>query len=205
MTELGRRSKLHGELAAADDPIDIRPEEMKIGKVAIPENSSQGLEMLHSASQNLVVVCGVVEDGPWGKWNETHPKHMVQPGDEIVEVNGKRGEYTAVVQELTAKSHKTRLMTMVIRRPMENRVMVYKPEGNSLGLVLVPLDNGLLFIDAVSAGGCIDNWNKKNPDRKVRSLDQIVEVNNVRGSALDLVEAMKKESYDLELVFLTHL
>lgn len=191
-------------LAESRNILEREREEVKIGIVTVAEGAPQGLELLHSPPLNLVVVCGISDDGPWAKWNSAHPDHMVRPGDEIVEVNGKRGDYTAIVQEMSAKPAKSRSMTMTVRRPFENKVVVYKSDGDTLGLILVPLQNGLLFIDAVSAGGVIDGWNAAGKGNKVKSLDQVVEVNKKRGSSLELVEAMKQDGSEVEMVFLTH-
>lgn len=195
-----------------DMPMEVKPvvqregtvEDIKIGVVEVEEGASQGLELLHSHSLNLVVVCGVIKDSPWAKWNDAHPDHMVNPGDEIVEANGQRGDCAAIIAEMKTKAAKKRSMTMVIRRPTQNTVTLDKPIGDTLGLVLVPLDNGNLYIDAVSQGGVVDRWNNDSKAaNKVRSLDQIVEVNKTKGNALDLVNALKADG-EFQMVVLTH-
>eukprot|EP00418_Pyrodinium_bahamense_P068677 CAMPEP_0179098990 /NCGR_PEP_ID=MMETSP0796-20121207/45646_1 /TAXON_ID=73915 /ORGANISM="Pyrodinium bahamense, Strain pbaha01" /LENGTH=235 /DNA_ID=CAMNT_0020796781 /DNA_START=46 /DNA_END=753 /DNA_ORIENTATION=- len=175
---------------------------LKVGAVALQAGASQGLELLHSASENLVIICGVVM-GPWSKWNEAHPDHMVQPCDEILEVNSKRGDYSTIISEMTLKTTRSRMLTMSIRRATEHRILVHKDEGETLGLGLVPLENGLLFIDAVNRGGVIDRWNARNPDQKVRVLDRIVEVNHIRGNAVELVDALKQDG-NIEIMLQTH-
>jgi len=188
------------------DEVKDRPvnEEVKVGAVMIPESASQGLELLHCAAENLVIIVTVLEDGPWARWNATHPDHMVCPGDQVVEVNNKRDDYSVIVAELTLKTTKSRVMSMSIVRPVENIVKLAKEDGKAIGLVLAPLESGLLFVDGVKAGGLIAEWNSERPRRRVRLLDQIVEVNGIRGSASDLVEAMKQEGGTVRLTLMTH-
>lgn len=175
----------------------------QVGAVSIPAGKEHGLELLHSASENRVIVCGV-PSGPWLAWNEAHPRHTVDVCDEIIEVNRKRGDYAIILNELSSKSSRSKMVTMSIRRPTEHRILVDKREGETLGLGFATLGNDALFIDAILENGVISGWNAKNPLRRVRMLDRIVEVNNCRGSAKQLVDLLQLGT-DFEIVLQTHL
>mmetsp|Transcript_29381 Transcript_29381/g.68270 ORF Transcript_29381/g.68270 Transcript_29381/m.68270 type:complete len:251 (+) Transcript_29381:69-821(+) len=187
---------------------------LRVGAVAIPPGTSQGLQLLHSFYENLVIICDVAA-GPWQKWNEAHPEHQVKAGDELVEVNGRSGDYKDIIREMTIMSNRSRLLTMLIRRPIERAIRVPRPmkeesvseicpeEAKSLGVLLLQVNNSGLFVDAIHDDGAVDLWNRDNAGQQVRVLDRIVKVNGVLGTPLQLVEAMKQPG-DCELVLHTH-
>mmetsp|Transcript_46105 Transcript_46105/g.133615 ORF Transcript_46105/g.133615 Transcript_46105/m.133615 type:complete len:233 (+) Transcript_46105:61-759(+) len=187
-----------------DDDGEAAYEELKVGMVRVEEGESQGLALLHSQQDDLVVIAGVIKGGPWDKWNESHPEHMVQACDRIVEVNEKQRDSARIVEEMTAKLAKSRNMTLVIRRPFENHIVVPKPSGDSLGLVLLPMEDGQLFIHKISDAGCIGRWNSENPAQLVKALDKVVRVGKVSGEANEMTEALKQDGCDLDLVLMTH-
>uniref|UniRef100_A0A7S4QVB6 PDZ domain-containing protein n=1 Tax=Alexandrium monilatum TaxID=311494 RepID=A0A7S4QVB6_9DINO len=183
---------------------DAKQEEvLKLGTVVIEPGGELGLNILHSAVRGLIVISGTSPGSPWARWNETHPDHMIQPGDKVIAVNDRQGDFEQLLLEMTATSPKTRMTSMVVKRPVENRVRISKLDGDTLGLNLITLSNGLVFIDAVIPGGLVDLWNKTS-DRKVKILDYLVEVNRKRGEVAELVEAMKENRGDFELVLRTH-
>mmetsp|Transcript_63300 Transcript_63300/g.125169 ORF Transcript_63300/g.125169 Transcript_63300/m.125169 type:complete len:232 (-) Transcript_63300:109-804(-) len=180
-----------------------REDQLMVGAVTIPAGSSVGLNCLHSPRQNRVVVCDV-EPGPWQAWNEAHPRHNVDVGDEVLEVNRKRGDYRSILSELSCKgSGDGTTMTMSIRRPTEHCVFVSRGADDSLGLDLAPQDNGALFVCGIFAEGVLSAWNRRNAHRRIRSLDRIVEVNRFRGNAYELMDLLDA-ARDLEIVFQTH-
>jgi len=189
-----------------DNPLrGDRPNEDQflVGAVSIPAGSSPGLDCLHSPRQNRVVICDVHE-GPWQAWNQAHPRHNVDVGDEVLEVNRKRGDYRSILNELSCKgSREGTMMTMSIRRPTEHCIFISRGADDSLGLDLAPQDNGALFVCGIFAEGVISAWNRRNGNRRVRSLDRIVEVNRFRGDARQLMDLLDAQC-DLEIVFQTH-
>jgi len=198
---------MHAPGRREDNPLGgcvPREDQLMVGAVTIPAGSSPGIDCLHCPRQNRVVVCDV-QPGPWQAWNQAHPRHNVDVGDEVVEVNRKRGDYWSILTELSCKgSRDGTTMTMFIRRPTEHCVFISRGSDDSLGLDLAPQENGALFVCGIFAESVISTWNRRNTDRRVRSLDRIVEVNRFRGDAQQLMDLLDGES-DLEIVFQTHL
>ncbi|CAE7330153.1 unnamed protein product [Symbiodinium necroappetens] len=48
--------------------------------------------------------------------------------------------------------------------------------------------------------GAIDNWNQNKPDHKVKKLDRIVEVNGIKGPAIDIAKALRIRHWSLNNV-----
>mmetsp|Transcript_26764 Transcript_26764/g.54246 ORF Transcript_26764/g.54246 Transcript_26764/m.54246 type:complete len:100 (+) Transcript_26764:1-300(+) len=94
-------------------------------------------------------------------------------------------------------------MWLLTKTAPETPIQFYKPEGENLGLFLIPLDNGLCFIESVVSTGVVHKWNQEHANCQVKMFDQLVEVNGRRGGHEELVKAMS-ESGDVELVLMTH-
>lgn len=188
-------------LSAYDDS-EHAPRELTLGEVPVPADKLQGLDLLQSEADELLVIVGVAEGSPWAAWNAEHPEDPAEPGDQILAVNGKC-EHEEAWSEITGKCDQDRKMSLRIRKPTENRIRVTKHDDDSMGLVLIHLDGGLLFIDSVQPDGLVHQWNLEHSDHKVRCLDQIVEVNGQKGSPDELVKALA-ETGEADLVLRTH-
>mmetsp|Transcript_60059 Transcript_60059/g.105102 ORF Transcript_60059/g.105102 Transcript_60059/m.105102 type:complete len:184 (-) Transcript_60059:74-625(-) len=72
-----------------------------------------GVDVAHQGEQILVEA---VSDGLFKDWNDQNPRFAVQAGDELVEVNGKRGK----ALEILTVFLKSQQLDMVFRRAPEN-------------------------------------------------------------------------------------
>mmetsp|Transcript_99053 Transcript_99053/g.308665 ORF Transcript_99053/g.308665 Transcript_99053/m.308665 type:complete len:227 (+) Transcript_99053:99-779(+) len=174
-------------------------EQFQVGEVAVPGDEPQGLELLYAEQSDRVVIAGVIEGGPWAAWNDSHPDRMCKPGDLVLSVNGCK---ESVWNDLTTQTSKTRVVTLMLQRPKENRVKLIKVPCDSMGLVCVK-PSGLLFIRQIRTNGIIHQWNLSNPTRKVRPLDQMIAVNGVTEPVDHMVKSLSA-SGTFELVLKTH-
>uniref|UniRef100_A0A7S4T2N2 PDZ domain-containing protein n=1 Tax=Alexandrium monilatum TaxID=311494 RepID=A0A7S4T2N2_9DINO len=176
--------------------------ELFVGAVVVPGDTQQGLDVITLDTDDRVVVADVIEGKPWAEWNDSHPNHKCEPGDQVLSVNGQPLSFD-VTRSLMHKSAKDRHISLFIRKPKENHVSFFKEKGAIMGLALVPTPGGLLFVEDVREAGLIDQWNKENPKRRVRPLDLITSVNGVSENQEEMVEALGMIG-EMEIVLLTH-
>ncbi|CAE7520377.1 unnamed protein product [Symbiodinium sp. CCMP2592] len=64
------------------------------------------------------------------------------------------------------------------------------PADGKHGLQVDATNPVCTVIKDILPGGAIDNWNQNKPDLKVKKLDRIVEVNGIKGPAIDIAKAL---------------
>ena len=77
-------------------------------------------------------------------------------------------------------------------------VIINKPEGQTLGLDLVP-SGGSVVIKAIKPDGAVIEHNAKNPANKVEAKDILKSINGSGPTLDDIVAAVKKASGSLKL------
>ena len=77
-------------------------------------------------------------------------------------------------------------------------VIINKPEGQTLGLDLVP-SGGSVVIKAIKQDGAVIEHNAKNPANKVEAKDILKSINGSGPTLDDIVAAVKKASGSLKL------
>lgn len=159
--------------------------EVKVDK----DGEELGLDVLHEDNETLLI--SRIKDGPLQSWNASHPDFAVQQGDRIVEVNGKRGSSELLIDTIRGE----RALQLTVRRLLEFIVVVQRPStGNTrLGLDVMQFDRSLR-IEQVGDGP-FRCWNDRaGLDRQVRASDFIVEVNGVRGTSTELLQAIHNDA-----------
>jgi len=61
-------------------------------------------------------------------------------------------------------------------------------------------DGDHLLVDKVN-DGLVMEWNKANPDKEVKPMDKVMEVNGIKGDATAMTETCKNQD-ELELLIL---
>lgn len=113
-----------------------------------------GVDVQKAADQKLTVD-GVGESGLVASWNASNPNHQVKCGDQIVEVNGRRGDAEAIVNEcrqlqrlvmsilphrVAAEEFRTRAVSSTERRDASCNTSPYDPnEEPSRAEVCLPI------------------------------------------------------------------
>lgn len=159
--------------------------EVKVDK----DGEELGLDVLHEDNETLLI--SRIKDGPLQSWNASHPDFCVQQGDRIVEVNGKRGSSELLIDTIRGE----RALQLTVRRLLEFIVVVQRPStGNTrLGLDVMQFDR-YLRIEQVGDGP-FRCWNDRaGLDRQVRASDFIIEVNGVRGTSTELLQAIHNDA-----------
>jgi len=159
--------------------------EVKVDK----DGEELGLDVLHEDNETLLI--SRIKDGPLLSWNTSHPDCCVQQGDRIVEVNGKRGSSELLIATIRGE----RALQLTVRRLLEFVVVVQRPtNGNArLGLDVMQYERSLR-IEQVGDGP-FRCWNDRaGLDRQVRASDFIVEVNGVRGTSNELLQAIHNDT-----------
>merc|ERR1740121_618992 len=94
--------------------------------------------------------------------------------------------------------------SLVIQRPIQMQVTVTAEKAISLGLDLKYSPNGRsLLIDEVLADGGIKRWNEEHPDKQVKALDRVIQINGKVGTAKDLLDSAANKTC-LDLVILRY-
>lgn len=131
-----------------------------------------------------------VRDGPVKDWNvDNDPRVHVKHCDEIVEVNGKRGDIVEIQSALTSG-----VQTLTLRRPMEFEIHLNRneraDEGGAkakIGLDIVHSAMESLLVKRVKEG-MVKDWNDKNPESEVIPGDRLVAINKERGDSQRLLD-----------------
>eukprot|EP00450_Noctiluca_scintillans_P022282 CAMPEP_0194529666 /NCGR_PEP_ID=MMETSP0253-20130528/66429_1 /TAXON_ID=2966 /ORGANISM="Noctiluca scintillans" /LENGTH=174 /DNA_ID=CAMNT_0039374823 /DNA_START=56 /DNA_END=580 /DNA_ORIENTATION=- len=86
------------------------------------------------------------------------------------------------------------------QQPTELRIKLCR-EGKqaTLGVDVAFDEDETSFYIEKMCQGLVKDWNTAHPDQKVEEGDQVVEVNGIRGNAMDMAEASRKDDV-LELV-----
>jgi len=131
-------------------------------------------------------------------YNKTvDPSRQLLPGRFVMAVNGHAGDAKRLDQIWNAQLR----VRCEVCQPREFAIQLDKSvEGAKLGVDIDRSDKGISITVREIASGLIEDWNKAHPDLAVEQCDRIVAVNGRRGSANDMVAALKAASSKLELV-----
>eukprot|EP00929_Paragymnodinium_shiwhaense_P021498 TRINITY_DN14009_c0_g1_i1.p1 TRINITY_DN14009_c0_g1~~TRINITY_DN14009_c0_g1_i1.p1 ORF type:complete len:258 (+),score=42.02 TRINITY_DN14009_c0_g1_i1:178-951(+) len=164
-------------------------EDQQVGEfsVCIENIGEQCLGLELDCIDGISALVSGLKDGPF-----TVAEPRIQVGDRIVEINGSRGEVTAMMEIL--RSERQRLMLRLIRnRPY----LVNISRGNgSIGLALnfTMSMGGLGLLIVGVKEGPIARWNELNKERPISVNDRIIEVNGKRLEPNLLLEELSKAS-----------
>merc|ERR1712066_109308 len=79
--------------------------------------------------------------------------------------------------------------------------LIKKGQYKTLGVGMDCLKSGTCLLITDIGDGPIDDWNKANPGKDVRPDDQIIGVDHVVGTSLQLADAMKSSNqFNLHIV-----
>lgn len=164
--------------------------EIVLERCGAGEGRELGVDVMHH-EQTLLI--SMIHAGLLQAWNRAHPDRYTQPGDQIVEVNGLRGSSDFLVDTIRSEMS----LHVRIRRLLEFSVSVRK--AGRLGLDVAQHGRSLRILH-ISLGPFQD-WNEEmGIDRHVRVSDHVVEANGVRGTASELLAAIRGSEERVELV-----
>mmetsp|Transcript_97890 Transcript_97890/g.276925 ORF Transcript_97890/g.276925 Transcript_97890/m.276925 type:complete len:350 (+) Transcript_97890:198-1247(+) len=193
-----------GDLFISETPtssIFENPEEYRISfsgeQLRTMRQGDLGLELDASDGVSLLVL--KVSDGPAKEWNATSPKAVrVRRCDRIMEVNGVAGDSFRLLDMI--KTEKDLLM-LQLRRAKEFKINIVKGEAgveSPIGVDVVHSGEETICVKRVKEG-LINDWNIKNPDRRVEAGDRIVQVNGKRHDSREMLNVVQ-QSPVLEMV-----
>merc|ERR1712182_118663 len=81
---------------------------------------------------------------------------------------------------------------VVVEQLSQHEYIVYldRSRGDPLGIDVDGSNGVSLVVQAVN-GGLVQAWNDKNPDRKVRPGDHLIDANGIRDDAVELMRQCK--------------
>jgi len=126
-----------------------------------------------------------IKEGAIQSWNEKHPQYALQVNDRIVEVNALRSDANAMVANLKRET----TWVLVVQRPREFMVSISRADAPSLGMDLRYAPNGTTLMITQVGDGPMQEWNKANPEKVVCKHDRIIQLNGVRGTPSNLLQA----------------
>jgi len=143
---------------------------------------------LDALDEETAFVDGILP-GAIQTWNRTYPTQpTLQVYDRIVCVNSMTGETDQILREMRQSLN----WNLVVDRPKELKIFVDCTKYPSLGLDLKYSPNGGSLLIASIGDGAIKDWNTKMTNGGgvgIEPRDRIIEVNSIRGSARDLLDA----------------
>lgn len=189
--------------SASFDPQPLREPVEKVEFTVIMEKTTDALGVDVIKSLSSVLVVGNVKPGPLLDWNTLHPDLKVMPSDHIFEINGHGGSHEALIR--AARGHGR--LEMRIRRyatgvadSPEIRIVLAGPI-KSLGLDVTTRRNSLKVIN-IREGGPIHEWNSTAAEEsQVKRGDRLLQVNNLRGTPQQLIQAVKSSTAQTVLIF----
>jgi C-terminal processing protease CtpA/Prc len=164
-------------------------------RVTITKESEElGLDVLQHDSATLLITR--IREGLVDRFNRGQPDEcIVQAGDRITEVNGSSGNS----EELISTIRSSQTICMTIRRLIEFTVTVSKL-SQRLGINVMQGGCSLTVLGLTD--GPFSQWNNcVNQDLKVQPGDLVVEVDGVRGTAEDLLQAIEQGREKLRMSF----
>lgn len=174
---------------------------LALGEVTIEAYSSHCITLVYSEKENRVCV-GRVGHGPWSEWNAGQkPSQQLRVGDEIMEVNGAKGNWQSILAKMDKFPH-PRHMAIRVRRPSRRNLSVSRRPKTPVGLGLIVAGENALFIKEIDKGFIAD-WNEKNPDTRIRAGDRIIAVNGTTGKCEDMIAALQAEADIIKLIIET--
>lgn len=172
------------------DGLDYKEFEIDVLK----DEDQLGVDVLQHMTGSLLI--SRVRPGSVQSWNQRRPDMAVQAGDRIVEVNGQRGPSAQLVSAIRSEWR----LHLLIRRQLKFSVSLPEFSGQ-LGLDIAMLESALKVLKVKE--GPIKDWNAScAKDIEVMPEDSIVEVNGVKGSPADLLQAIRsQQGQRLDLAF----
>jgi len=82
-----------------------------------------GIDVQKAANERLIIEC-VGESGLVASWNASNLDHQVKSGDHVIEVNGKRGDTEAIVNE--CRQHQCLVMSILSHRVAEEETFNFR-------------------------------------------------------------------------------
>lgn len=79
--------------------------------------------------------------------------------------------------------------SLVVQRPSEFVVSITRADAPTIGMDLRYAPNGNTLMITRVGEGPMQEWNSKHPDKAVCKHDRIVQLNDVRGAPLQLLQA----------------
>lgn len=175
------------------------------------KKDSVGLDVDWGDMERLVIT-KVKANGLVADWNRDNPAQPVSIGDSIVEVNGARGDAKSLLNEV--KYSDAEVLSMVIQKHSlgndlaaanvpevfsnlprlrdkgDFRIAFLKRENDAFGVNVDFGDLRKLVITSIKPG-LVATWNQENPAQTVSIGDAIVQINDKRGDAKELLAVVK--------------
>lgn len=165
--------------------------------VTVRRNTSEPIGLDIDLIDGFSAVVVDIKAGAIKTWNDQNRAHALRLNDRIVEVNGSKGDANNLVVRL--KNDTTWVLT--VQRPTEIPVSINRADAPSLGMDLRYAPNGTTLMITQVGEGPMHEWNKKNPATAVRRFDRIIQLNKVRGTPTELLQASEDvENLDLIVV-----
>jgi len=163
----------------------------------IRRNPSEPIGLDIDLIDGLSAVVVDIKEGAIKSWNERNPELALRLNDRVVDVNGSRGDANNLVTRL--KSDTT--WVLQVQRPSEFPVSINRADAPSLGMDLRYAPNGTTLMITQVGDGPMQDWNRQHPEKVVHRHDRIIQLNGVRGSPHDLLQASEDaETLDLVIV-----
>mmetsp|Transcript_56352 Transcript_56352/g.119926 ORF Transcript_56352/g.119926 Transcript_56352/m.119926 type:complete len:236 (-) Transcript_56352:148-855(-) len=138
-----------------------------------------------------------IKDGAVKSWNDKNPDTALRVNDRIIEVNGSRSDSNNLVTRLKSDI----VWSLQVQRPIEFPISINRAEAPSLGMDLRYAPNGTTLMITQVGDGPMQDWNRRNPERAVTRHDRIIQLNGVRGSPPQLLQA-SEDAETLDLVIM---
>mmetsp|Transcript_74445 Transcript_74445/g.177335 ORF Transcript_74445/g.177335 Transcript_74445/m.177335 type:complete len:261 (+) Transcript_74445:78-860(+) len=143
------------------------------------EHGKLGVRVASTLEGTALVVVHIVVNGPVFAWNKEHSAEHIHCGDIISEVNGVRGNASAMHEALLQSGSTVQMhLTRYVEFPA--RIDAALSHAGTLGLEV----NGHFIIEGVDAdSGAATYMSLVPPELQVRPADRIVAVNGYRDKA----------------------
>jgi hypothetical protein len=206
---LAVKVKLDGQ---GDFPEPVSEDNEQSGEDDCPQESSNEIPLsLHGTpgkpvglavdvNDGITVYVSEVKEGPFLRYNRRirNKDLQLRPGDFIKRVNGVEGNSAKILEQLQLSGD----MEVVVCRPLE-AVIPFKrdnPEQNFGVLVTNQSSIGrAVLLGGVVEGSPLHAWNLANPDDAIVAGDRIVAVNDQRGTASQLMEAISNQKNECRI------
>mmetsp|Transcript_20503 Transcript_20503/g.56908 ORF Transcript_20503/g.56908 Transcript_20503/m.56908 type:complete len:718 (-) Transcript_20503:154-2307(-) len=163
-------------------------------EVVIEKGANElGVDVVKHDAETLLI--SRITAGPVMVWNCANPQLCVRNGDRIVAVNDQRGDSELLIELIRTQNR----LKLSLRRLLQIRVTVRRNESGRLGINIAQHRRSLRILHI--SPGPFHLWNARVPlDLHVQTSDHIVEVNGVRGTATELLQAIEQSGNELSLV-----
>eukprot|EP00440_Ansanella_granifera_P027593 gb/GFBE01029976.1/.p1 GENE.gb/GFBE01029976.1/~~gb/GFBE01029976.1/.p1 ORF type:complete len:301 (+),score=36.83 gb/GFBE01029976.1/:1-903(+) len=168
------------------EPAEEQDTEILEWQVALSKDGQElGIDVLQHEKDNLRVT--KIKAGLIQMWNRQNRDQAVRPGDRIYAVNGETGNADWIISAIRSSSNE---VVLGVRRLLWLRLEIVREPAGTLGIDVASHSRHLQVLK-IRSGPLLDYNNEADCDRQVRANDHIVEVNGVRGTAEDLLKAIR--------------